>query len=246
MASARRPESWQPSGSRPAGRPRRRPDPAGRSDGVPGGARFALFAECLLVGVLVTVAALPVVTLLPALAAGADHIRAHVDGESTTLRAFAGRLRAAYPGGWVWSLGAAAGFALLALDAAVVRGGDLPGAAAVAVVAALAGTGLAVLLLRVAAAWSAGAPWPTLVRATARRAVVGDPGGSLLLVLAIGVLLVVGWQFLPLAVPMLGCVLMAAVAVDRRRTSGPGAPTPAGRVTDSMGQVTGATRREAG
>jgi len=38
---------------------------------------------------------------------------------------------------------------------------------------------LAVVLLRVAAAWVPGAHWPTLVRAATRRALVADRSGSL-------------------------------------------------------------------
>jgi hypothetical protein len=51
-----------------------------------------------------------------------------------------------------------------------------------------------------------------------------DPAGSLLLLMALGVLVVVTWQLLPLVVPMLGCVAMAAVAVERRRTPAPVTP----------------------
>lgn len=213
-------------GRRAAGRRTR----ATARTGPPGGARFALFGECLLAGVLATAAVLPVVTLLPALAAGCAQIRAQVDGESTSLRAFAGRVRAAYPGSLPWSLGATGAFALLALDVAVIRAGALPGAGPVAVAIGATAVGLAVVLLRAAAAWTAGAPWPDLVRAALSRALVTDRTGSLLLVMALGVLIVVSWQLPPLAIPMLGCVLMAAVAVDRRpgarRLDRPPAPAP--------------------
>ncbi|MDG4865535.1 hypothetical protein P8605_46050, partial [Streptomyces sp. T-3] len=42
---------------------------------------FAVFAECLLTGVWIAVAALPVVTLPAAVAAGAGHLRRHLDHE---------------------------------------------------------------------------------------------------------------------------------------------------------------------
>ncbi|MDG4830943.1 hypothetical protein O7627_16745 [Solwaraspora sp. WMMD1047] len=179
------------------------------------GQRFALFGECLLTGLLVTLAAVPVVTLLAALAAGAAQISAHVDGESTALRAFAGRLRSAYPGSAGWSLGAAGAFALLALDAAVLRT-RVPGGGLVAVVSGLTAVGLAVLLLRAGALWRPGDRWPDLLRRAAHRTVVADRSGSLLLVLALGLLALVTWQLLPLLVPMIGCVVMAAVATERR------------------------------
>ena len=180
------------------------------------GERFVLFGECLLVGVLVTVAALPVVTLLPALAAGCAQIRAHVDGETTTVAAFFGRVRAAYPGSLPLSLGVAGGYAVLAIDAAVLRSGP-PGAGPVAAGCAVAAASLAVVVLRATAAWSPGAQWTLLVRAATRRATTGDPSGSLLLLLALAVGAVVTWQLLPLAVPIVGCVAMAAVAIERRR-----------------------------
>lgn len=177
--------------------------------------RFALFGECLTAGVLVAVTMLPVVTLLPALAAGCAHIRAHVDGETTAIRAYFERVRSAYPGSLPLSLGVAAAFAVLIADVLILRAG-VPGGAFVAAACAVAAAALSVVVLRAAAAWSAGTQWTDLVRQAARRAVRSDPSGSLLLVMALGVLIVVTWQLLPLVVPMLGCVLMAAVAVERR------------------------------
>ncbi|NUT46483.1 MAG: hypothetical protein HOV94_04050 [Saccharothrix sp.] len=184
--------------------------------------RFALFGECLTAGVLVLLAALPVVTLVPALAAGCAHIKAHVDGETTTLRAFFARVRAGLRGGvrggWAVSVAVVAGFAVLAVDVVFLRT-RVAGGGFVAVVCAVAGVGLAVVVLRAAALWAPGASWVALLRAAAGRA-AGDFGGSMLVVMALGVLAVVTWQLPPLVVPMVGCVLMAVVAVDRRHTAG--------------------------
>ncbi len=177
--------------------------------------RFPLFAECLTAGVLVLLAALPVVTLLPALAAGCAHVKAHVDGETTAVRAFFDRVRAAARGGLGPSIGVVAGFGVLAADVAVVRHAGLHGGGVVGVVCVVAAVGLAVVVLRAAADWSPRKRWSVLVREAARRT-AADPTGSLLLVMALGVLVVVTWQLLPLVVPMLGCVMMAAVAVERR------------------------------
>ncbi|MGW0519612.1 hypothetical protein [Crossiella sp. NPDC003009] len=177
--------------------------------------RFELFAECLTAGLLVVLTALPLVTLLPALAAGCAHVKSHVDGEATTLRMFFTRFRAACPGSWPFSGGVLAGFAVLAVDVVVLRHG-IAGGRFVAVACVVAAAGLAVLVLRSAAAWSPGARWSSLARTAARRG-VADLGGSLLLVMALGVLVLVTWQLLPLLVPMTGCVAMAAVAVERRR-----------------------------
>lgn len=179
--------------------------------------RFALFGECLTAGLLVLLVALPVVTLLPALAAGCAHIKAHVDGETTSVRAFFERVRVALPGGWAVSIGVLVGFAVLAVDVVFLRT-RVAGGGFVAAVCAVAAVGLAVVVLRAAAGWSPGARWTVVVREAARRAVV-DLAGSLLLVMAFGVLLVVTWQLPPLLLPMVGCVLMAAVAVDRRHAT---------------------------
>jgi hypothetical protein len=180
--------------------------------------RFTLFAECLTAGVLTMLAALPVVTLLAALAAGCGHIRAHVDGESTSMMSYVERLRAAYAGSWKLSLGVAAGFAVLVADALILRVG-VPGGGAIAVACLVATAMLSVLTLRAASAWSPSRTWFATVRAAAHRSAVEDPGGSLLMAMAVGVLAIVTWQLPPLVVPMLGCVLMAAVAVDRRAAS---------------------------
>ncbi|MFC0527054.1 DUF624 domain-containing protein [Phytohabitans kaempferiae] len=177
--------------------------------------RFVLFGECLLAGLLTAVLALPVVTLLPALAAGCAHIRAHVDGETTAVRAYFERFRAAYPGSLPLSLASAGGFAVLVVDALLLRTA-VPGGAFVAAFCGIAATALSVVLLRAAATWSPGQPWRDLVRHAAVRAIASDPSGSLLMVLALALLVLITWQLLPLAVPMLGCVLMAAVAVERR------------------------------
>ncbi len=166
---------------------------------------------------LVVLTALPLVTLLPALAAGCAHIRAHVDGETTAVRAYFTRVRAAACGGAGPSVGVVAGFAVPAADLVVLRHTGLPGGGAVGAVCTAVAAGLAVVVLRAAATWSPGGRWTALVRTAARRAVV-DPTGSLLLGTALGVLVVVTWQLPPLVVPMLGCVLMAAVAVERRAT----------------------------
>ncbi|MDQ7909231.1 DUF624 domain-containing protein [Phytohabitans sp. ZYX-F-186] len=177
--------------------------------------RLVLFGECLLAGLLTALLALPLVTLLPALAAGCAHIRAHVDGETTAVRAYFARFRAAFPGSLKLSLAVVAAFAVAIVDGLFLRAA-VPGGAFVAAFAGLAAVTLSVVLLRAAATWSPGRSWPDLVRQAAARAATSDPSGSLLLVMALALLVLVTWQLLPLALPMLGCVLMAAVAVERR------------------------------
>lgn len=176
--------------------------------------RFGLFAECLLVGVVVTLALPGVVTVVPALAAGCTHIRAHLDGESTAVRVLLTNVVAAFRSSLPVALLLPTMFVLILADLAIVPLG-LPGGRVVAGVCALTALMLAVVTMRAAASWQPGSHWTTLMRQAARRA-VRDLRGSLLLVLALIMLLIVTWQLLPLIVAMLGCVVMAAVAVERR------------------------------
>ena len=74
--------------------------------------RFALFAECLLTGVWIALAALPLVTYPAALAAGARHLRRHLAHERGGWREFTADFRTVHP----------AGLALAATTAAAVEG----------------------------------------------------------------------------------------------------------------------------
>ncbi|NEC52658.1 hypothetical protein G3I18_29515, partial [Actinospica acidiphila] len=74
--------------------------------------RFALFAECLLTGVWIALAALPLVTYPAALAAGTRHLRRHLAHEPGGWREFAADFRSAVRGGWLVGL---AGWAAVAV-----------------------------------------------------------------------------------------------------------------------------------
>ncbi|MFG3497410.1 hypothetical protein [Streptomyces sp. NPDC047928] len=195
-------------------RTRTRTAPARRGESA-GLARFGVFAECLLTGVWIAVAALPLVTLPAAVAAGAAHLRRHLAHEPCGVREFAADVRDAARRGW---LVGAAGWAALALvwaDLAVVRAGGLPGGRLVGAVGVLALLGLVVAGLRAAVAWRPGASWRVLLGAAARRT-VRDPAGSLLLVCGFGVVAASAWLAPPLAAPVLGVVTAAALAVESR------------------------------
>lgn len=178
-------------------------------------ARFGVFAECLLVGVWIAVAALPLVTLPAALAAGSAHLRRWTGDEEAGLRFFAADLRAAARRGWLVGLAVWAALALLWADLAVVRAGALPGARLVGAVGVLVALGLAVALLRACAAWYPGARWRELLAPAARRT-LRDPAGSLLVVCGFAVIAASAWFSAPLAVPALGILVAAALAVERR------------------------------
>lgn len=177
-------------------------------------ARFALFAESLLTGVWLILAALPLVTALPAVAAGCAHLRRQLDHEPSGLRQFLADCRAASRTGRRVTLSWTAALPLLAVDA-FLAGSGLPGGP-VLLLASVTGLGLLLVLgLRTAATWRPGADWDTLARAAARRT-VGDASGSLLLTGGVLVVLVSAWQLPPLVAPAAGCLALAAVAVERR------------------------------
>jgi hypothetical protein len=176
--------------------------------------RFALFAECLLTGVWIAVASLPLVTYPAAFAAGSRHLRrrtAHVGGG---WREFAADFRTAVRGGWLVGLAGWAALAAVWVDVQAVRAG-IPGGPFVGAVGILALIGAAVAGLRAAALWEPGTGWRTLLGAAGRRTVL-DPAGSFLLVGGLAVVACSAWFVAPLAVPVLGAVAAAAVAVEER------------------------------
>ncbi|MBL1066814.1 hypothetical protein [Streptomyces sp. 7-21] len=184
---------------------------------------FSLFGEILITGVVVAVLSLPVVTALPAVAAGVAHLRRHVTGRSVRmadlLRDFAAAWRA------LWA--AAAGFTLVALlllwNLSLGQAGVVPGSGGVRVASLVLLAALAVLLLRTAAAWEEGpreaagaAAAGALVRAAAQRA-AGDVSGSVLLAFACVMCGVFVWMLLPLLLVTGGLLALATVAVEHRR-----------------------------
>lgn len=171
---------------------------------------LALLAEVLLIGVLVTVAALPVLTALPAAAAGAVLLRELVDeGRTPTARRFAVLLGQAVRD----PLAVALPLVLLvvgALDVLALMGG-LPGATVLGPVIAVARAAVVVVLLRTAARWRPGDRWAVLVAEPSR-----DWVGHAYLVVALAVAGLVVAQAPAFAVVVPGLLVFAAVAVERR------------------------------
>ncbi|MEV5875881.1 hypothetical protein AB0L75_16920 [Streptomyces sp. NPDC052101] len=176
--------------------------------------RFAVFAECLLTGVWIAVASLGVVTYPAALAAGARHLRRRTGHRGGGVREFAADFRAALHGGWAVGLAGWVVAALARIDVQAVRAG-LPGGPPAGAVGLLALIGLAVAGLRATAVWAPGERWRTLLTAAGRRT-VRDPAGSLLLVGGAVLTVCSALLVAPLAVPVLGAVVAAAVAVEER------------------------------
>ncbi|MGW3663371.1 hypothetical protein [Streptomyces sp. NPDC005141] len=163
----------------------------------------------------ITMAALPLVTLPAAFAAGARHLRRRTAHDGGGWREFVADFLAAVRGGWLVGAGGWALAAAVWVDVQAVRAG-IPGGPLVGAVGLVALIGGAVAGLRAAAVWEPGAAWRDLLADAARRTVL-DPAGSFLLV---GGLVVVACSALlvaPLAIPVLGAVAAAAVAVEERR-----------------------------
>ncbi|MFI8188868.1 hypothetical protein ACIF8T_08715 [Streptomyces sp. NPDC085946] len=178
------------------------------------GERFSVFAECLLTGVWIAVACLGVVTYPAAFAAGARHLRRRTAHTAGGVREFAADFRAALRGGWLVGLAGWAVAAAVWVDVHAARAG-LPGGPLVGAVGLLALIAAAVAGTRAAATWTPGAAWRPLFARAVRRTVL-DPAGSLLLVGGFAVVVCSGWFVPPLAVPVLGAVAAAAVAVEER------------------------------
>ncbi|WP_369239375.1 hypothetical protein AB5J56_36750 [Streptomyces sp. R21] len=176
--------------------------------------RFALFAECLLTGVWIAVAALGLVTYPAAFAAGARHLKRRTAHEGGGLREFVADFRAAVRGGWLAGLAGWGAALVVVVDVQAVRSG-IPGGPVVGAVGVLALIGLGVAGLRAAASWEPGARWRALLADAGRRTVL-DPVGSFLLIGGLAVVVCSAWFALPLAVPVLGAVAAAAVAVEER------------------------------
>ena len=178
------------------------------------GERFAVFAECLLTGVWMAVACLGIVTYPAAFAAGARHLRRRTTHEGGGLREFVADFRAAVRGGWVVGLAGWAMAVAVWVDVLAARAG-IPAGPFVGAVGVFALIGVTVALLRAAAVWTPGTAWRALLADAGRRTVL-DPAGSFLLVCGLAVVALSAWFVPPLAVPVLGAVAAAAVAVEER------------------------------
>jgi hypothetical protein len=178
--------------------------------------RFALFADCLLVGILALVAALPVVTAYVAFTAACAVLRDRVASDrSVGPRVYWQVLRSVSASGPAGFLVPPVLAALLVLDLLAILAG-VPGAPSLVVLLVVVAGALAVLGLRAAARWRPGDRWPSLVLRAAEGA-RDDVGGSLLLVLAAGAALGIA-VLVPVTVVLLpGPLALAAVAVDGRR-----------------------------
>ncbi|MFJ9004810.1 hypothetical protein [Streptomyces canus] len=187
---------------------------ARRRASVFGGERFALFAESLLTGVWIAVACLGIVTYPAAFAAGARHLRRRAGHEGGGRREFVADFRTAVRRGWLVGVAGWVAAAAVWVDVQAARAG-IPGGPLVGAVGLFALIGLAVAGLRAAAVWTPGASWRALLADAVRRT-LRDPAGSFLIVAGLAVVALSAGFIAPLAVPVLGAVAAAAVAVEER------------------------------
>ncbi|WP_353940644.1 hypothetical protein ABII15_02830 [Streptomyces sp. HUAS MG91] len=187
--------------------------PRRREPGEVFGAGFTMFADMLLMGLLTTLACLPVVTAPAAFAAASGTLRRAAEtGTPADLGGFVRRLRARTT---VRSLAAGLLLPLVAVvvlvDAALLRG-DLPGAAVMAPALVLLTLGAAVTALRCTAL-------PENNQLSLRAGLLrtlGDARGSALLLAAVILAGLLMWST-PLLVPLLpGPLAFAATVVDLR------------------------------
>jgi hypothetical protein len=190
-------------------------DRTAREPGEIFGPRMTLFADVLLVGLVTAVACLPVVTVPAALSTACAVLRGTRVGEPATAGRYVALLRVRpWPADLVAGLGWIAGVLLLAADLALA-GAGLPGARVFAVVAAAIGAGAAVVALRACARPESRTHWRAAVRGAAHDC-VRDPGGSVLVLLALTAAVLCAWMMVPLAFLAPGPLAMALTAIDVR------------------------------
>ena len=192
-----------------------------RSEGPPprfpgASGRFALFGEVLQTGLLMTLVALPVVTLPAALAAGIRHLRRHVAAEDSRLQFFWADVRRAVLPGAVVGVVALVATLVLLLDIDLARSGFLPGGAVIEVVGWAGLAVVSIAVLAAAGSWAPESGWLAAVRAVPR-AVTADPAGALYLTATAVFVVVSTWALVPLFIPAIGCAALAVVALPTRR-----------------------------
>lgn len=174
------------------------------------------FSDCLLTGLLVAVASVPVVTAAPAFAAGCRALDRTRHGIGLPLwTTFWADFRQTVRGGMLFALGCLAAAVLVAVDLDVVSA--MPGAGVLRPALWSLAAVAAVVAVRTCEVVATGEPsWRRAV-VTAARETVGAPGNALLLAGAAGLAVVLVWMLPILALLVAGPLALAAVATGGRR-----------------------------
>ncbi|WP_290060986.1 DUF624 domain-containing protein [Amycolatopsis solani] len=173
------------------------------------------FSDCLLAGLLVALASVPVLTAAPALVAGCravERSRRGVGGPLWTT--FWADFRSVAREGVLFGLGCLAAVVVFAVDLEVA--GSLPGAGVLRPVLGVLAGAAAIVAVRTCEAVSSGeSSWRRAALAAARES-VALPGSAALLAAAIGVSAVLVWMLPILAFVITGPLCLAAVATGGR------------------------------
>jgi uncharacterized membrane protein YesL len=174
------------------------------------------FSDCLLVGLLVALASVPVLTAPPAFAAGCRALDRARHGIVRPLwTTFWADFRQAARGGVTFGLVVVAAAVLVAVDLEVAR--SMPGAGVLRpVLFVLAAVGVVVAVRTCAVVAASGPAWRRAVVAAARET-VGAPGKALLVAAAVALSAVLVWMLPVLALVVAGPLCLAAVATGVRR-----------------------------
>ncbi|WP_410565398.1 DUF624 domain-containing protein [Amycolatopsis sp. cmx-4-61] len=174
------------------------------------------FSDCLLAGLLVALASVPVVTAGPAFVAGCRVLdRARRGVGSPLWTTFWADFRSVVRGGVGFGLGCLVAVVLFAVDLEVVA--SMPGAGVLRpALGALAAAGV-VLAVRTCELVATGAPAWCRAFGAAARETAADPKNGLLLAAALGIAGLLVWMLPILALVVAGPLALAAVATGGRR-----------------------------
>ncbi|QKV72970.1 DUF624 domain-containing protein [Amycolatopsis sp. Hca4] len=174
------------------------------------------FSDCLLAGLLVALASVPVVTAAPAFVAGCRVLDRTRHGIGSPLwTTFWADFRSAARGGVGFGLGCLAAVVAFAVDLAVVAA--MPGAGVLRPALWVLAVAGAVVAVRTCEVMATGGPdWRRAV-VTAARETAADPENGLLLAVAAGLAVLLVWMLPILALVVAGPLALAAVATGGRR-----------------------------
>jgi uncharacterized membrane protein YesL len=174
------------------------------------------FSDCLLAGLLVALASVPVVTAAPAFAAGCRALDRTRHGIGSPLwTTFWADFRQAARGGLLFALGCLAAAVLFAVDLQVV--GSMPGAGVLGPALWVLAAAVAVVAVRTCEVVATGEPSWRRAAVAAARETVAAPGNALLLAGAAGLAVVLVWMLPILALLVAGPLALAAVATGGSR-----------------------------
>lgn len=174
------------------------------------------FSDCLLTGLLVALASVPVVTAAPAFAAGCRALDRSRHGIGRPLwTTFWTDFRQSARGGVPFSLGCVAAVVVLAVDLQLVDA--MAGAGALRIALWALAAVAVVVAVRTCEVVATGEPSWRRAAVAAARGTAAAPGNALLLAGAVGLAVVLVWMLPILVFVVAGPAALAAVATGGRR-----------------------------